>query len=79
MIDEIENENTDDGFDDEDEQALLKYALEDFNEQTGLGWTMGDLDFIVSFPGPLTRNWYDLFNTYVESTLKKIQEGTLTL
>jgi len=63
----------------EEENIVLKYALEDFNEKTGLSWTMGDLDFIVSFPGPLTLNWYDEFNIYVENVLKRVKEGTLTL
>ena len=63
----------------EDENAVLQYALDDFNEETGLDWTMGDLDFIVSFPGPLTRNWYDQFNVYVQRVMDKIKEGTLTL
>ena len=63
----------------EDENIVLKYALEDFNEKTGLSWTMSDLDFIVSFPGPLTRNWYDEFNVYVQGVMKKLEEGTLTL
>jgi len=63
----------------DDEIDVLKYALEDFNADTGLDWTMGDLDFIVSFPGPLTRNWYDQFNGYVEGVRNKINDGTLTL
>ena len=62
-----------------DENTVLQYALDDFNDETELGWTMGDLDFIVSFPGPLTRNWYDQFNGYVQGVLNKINEGTLTL
>lgn len=73
MIEEEEH-----GFD-EDENIVLQYALDDFNEKTGLDWTMSDLDFIVSFPGPLTRNWYDQFNDYVQGVLNKINEGTLTL
>jgi len=66
------------GFD-ETENTILKYALEEFNEEKELGWTMGDLDFIVTFPGPLTQNWYDEFNVYVQKVLTKINEGTLTL
>lgn len=64
---------------DKDEEVVLTHALIEFNEKTGLGWTIGDLDFIVSFPGPLTRSWYDEFNMYVQNVLKKLEEGTLTL
>jgi len=63
----------------DDEIDVLKYALDDFNEDKKLSWTIGDLDFIVSFPGPLTRNWYDQFNVYVQRVVDKIKEGTLTL
>jgi len=73
MIEEEEH-----GFPD-DEIDVLKYALKDFNDDTGLDWTLGDLDFIVSFPGPLTRNWFDQFNVYVQGVMNKIKEGTLTL
>ena len=63
----------------EDENEFLKYALEEFNEDKGLDWSMSDLDFIVSFPGPLTLNWFDEFNVYVQKVLDRIEEGTLTL
>ena len=76
MIDEVTNESFEDGFD-KDEAMVLKYALVDFNHATGLGWTMGDLDFIVSFPGPLTKSWYDKFNIYVQGVIDKFQEGIL--
>ena len=66
------------GFD-EDEQSVLRFALEEFNENRELTWNMSDLDFIVSFPGPLTKNWYDEFNIHVDSVLKRLREGTLTL
>ena len=81
MIDEIENneEYDEESSFDKDELSILKHALIEFNEKTGLGWTLGDLDFIVSFPGPLTRSWYDEFNAYVQNVLKKVEEGTLTL
>ncbi len=84
MLDKNENENEfieidiDDGFD-KDEAVVLKHALVAFNKDTGLEWTMSDLDFIVSFPGPLTISWYDKFNTYVVDTIKEIEEGKITL
>ena len=73
MIEEEEH-----GFN-EDEDTVLKYALEEFNDDTELDWDMDDLDFIVSFPGPLTRDWFDEFNVYVQRVLDKIDAGTLTL
>ena len=84
MLDKNENENEfieidiDDGFD-KDEAVVLKHALVAFNKDTGLEWTMSDLDFIVSFPGQLTISWYDKFNTYVVDTIKEIEEGKITL
>ena len=74
MINEEEH-----GFVDENEQTVLKYALVEFNEETEADWTMADLDFIVSFPGPLTIQWYDTFNVYVQRVLQKLEEGKLTL
>ncbi len=78
MLEERDNNSNEDGFD-EDESIVLKYALEEFNAKTELGWTLTDLDFIMSFPGPLTRNWFDYFNTYVQSVLQKLEEGKLKL
>ena len=73
MIEEEEH-----GFD-EDEQSVLRYALEEFNENRELKWNMSDLDFIVSFNGPFTKKWYDEFNIHVESVLHRLAEGKLTL
>ncbi len=84
MLDKNQNENEfieidiDDGFG-KDVAVVLKHALVAFNKDTGLEWTMSDLDFIESFPGPLTISWYDKFNTYVVDTIKEIEEGKITI
>ena len=49
MLEERDNNSNEDGFD-EDESIVLKYALEEFNAKTELGWTLTCL--LYTSPSP---------------------------